>query len=168
MQIKPNSMEMENTINQRIAAIITELGMNPKTFAESLNKTPTAIYTILKGSNKPGYDILEAILLVYPEISPTYLMRGEGEIMKVEVEKASIGNSFGSQVVEKILEEFQALKSQLSIKDRQIDGLQRTSESLQRTIDVLLTSRQPADKTSFRNPVLGTGSTKPAYQGWVD
>ncbi|WP_461062655.1 helix-turn-helix domain-containing protein [Spirosoma horti] len=145
---------MENTINQRVARVINDLGLNPKTFAERIGKTPTSIYTILNGRNKPGYDILEAILQVFPEVSPNYLMKGEGEPMKIE-DKTLDGRSFGSEVAGRILEEFRGLKDQLSIKDRQIDGLQRT-------IDVLLSGRQAPEK-SFPKPVSRTGRVFEMY-----
>lgn len=61
--------------------------------------------------------------------------------------------SFGAEVLTKIVEEFNSLKTQLSIKDRQIDGLQRT-------VDALLGNPAIREK-SFNKPVSKAGKIIP-------
>lgn len=71
----------QSTINERVDVLIKHLRKNAKTFAESINKTPTAISTIVNGRNKPGFDLLEAIFKTYPQISRDWLLLGEGPMI---------------------------------------------------------------------------------------
>ena len=84
----------------------------------------------------------------------------QSPILESDRNKPGEDSSFGSQVIEKVLEEFRELKSQLSIKDKQIDGLQRTADSLQRTVDALLGNPQLREK-SFNKPVSKAGKVIP-------
>lgn len=118
---------MSTTINQRLQQVIQALDKKPNSFAESIEKTPTAIYTILNGRNKPGYDILEAILLKYPTINPGWLLTGEGEMFRL-AQKPVDGGAFGEQVIADMAKGYDNLKhvfeEELRAKNRQIENLQ--------------------------------------------
>ena len=68
-------------VNRRIQELITHLRKKPSAFAESIDRTPQTLASILKDRNKPGYDLLEAILLAYPSVNANWLMRGKGPMM---------------------------------------------------------------------------------------
>lgn len=89
------------------------------------------------------------------ELPLTYFITEQADATIEPQRKAVEENHFGNQVAERILEEFQALKSQLSIKDRQIDGLQRT-------VDALI-SRQITPAANFLKDVPYEGRIVPLY-----
>lgn len=69
-------------INQRIEDLINHLKKKPSSFAASVNKSGTVINQILARRNKPSYDLLEAILLAYPQVNANWLMRGQGDMIQ--------------------------------------------------------------------------------------
>ncbi|GAB3990483.1 hypothetical protein GCM10028807_17750 [Spirosoma daeguense] len=121
---------MTTTINQRINQLIQALNMKSSAFADSIEKTPTAIYTILNGRNKPGYDILESILSRYPKINATWLITGEGEMFREESTPVTSPDNYLHDHLKALEDNFERLTKQLENKDRQIEGLQRTVDSL--------------------------------------
>lgn len=126
---------MGSTINQRIDELIKQMRTNPKAFAESIEKTPTTIYTVLSGRNKPGYEVIESILKKYPNVNPDWLLMGEGEMFRdssTTPTQASVAaeNSYLLEHLRQLESSFNRLSSQLEKKDEQIAGLQRTVEVL--------------------------------------
>lgn len=75
------------TINDRISILITVLNSNPNYFAETLGVKSPIIYNIIKGRrSKPSYDVLQKILTIYSSVNANWLLNGDGEIWKSEVE----------------------------------------------------------------------------------
>jgi|SRR6476661_2674493 len=74
----PNASE---TINQRFAQLIKQLGLNKNAFAQSLGKTASVIQHLMDGRNKPGYDLLCKVFEVYPNVSRDWLLLGNGPMM---------------------------------------------------------------------------------------
>jgi hypothetical protein len=73
---------MESTINERFVLMIEVVGKNPNSFAKTLGKGYTSIDSIVKGKTKPSFDLLEAVFDTYPQISPDWLMKGEGGMLR--------------------------------------------------------------------------------------
>jgi hypothetical protein len=73
---------MGTTISQRFEALIKALKMNNNSFANSIGKTSTMIKFIIDGKSKPGFDLLEQVLLTYPNVNSEWLLKGEGEMFK--------------------------------------------------------------------------------------
>jgi len=119
---------MENTINERINLLITALGKNHKTFAESIGKAPTIIYNIVNGRNKPSFDVLDAICDIYPQVNASWILREDGDMFKATTSQPD--NSYLQDYLQKLEDQFKGLLSQLSVKDKQLDGMQRTIDSL--------------------------------------
>ncbi|UHG90083.1 helix-turn-helix domain-containing protein [Spirosoma oryzicola] len=120
---------MENkqqTVGQRFAALISELKMSNNSFAKSIGKSSTTINYIVDEKNKPGFDVLETILRVYPNVNPNWLMNGEGNIFR-DKEQSVESDGYIKQYLEKLEERFIRL---LEAKDRQIEGYQRTIDAL--------------------------------------
>ena len=63
--------------------------LNAKSFSEKIGlERPQAIYDILKGKTKSiSLAMQDKILSVFPELNRTWLMTGEGEMLKGDVEK---------------------------------------------------------------------------------
>ncbi|WP_428657666.1 hypothetical protein [Runella sp.] len=82
---------METTIAERFRILIKELGKTNNSFAISIAKNSSTILYIVDGKSKPSYDVFDAIFSKYPDINPTWLMTGEGEMFKKkkDIEKAS-------------------------------------------------------------------------------
>lgn len=85
------------SINQRIKYLIDTLEKGVVSrFATKLGISHTTIASILPGSareSKPGFDVIEKILLAYPTISADWLVRGEGEAPKLDKPKSGGSNS---------------------------------------------------------------------------
>ncbi|GAA4358047.1 hypothetical protein GCM10023185_23240 [Hymenobacter saemangeumensis] len=74
----PKSSE---TINQRFAQLIKQLGISKNAFALSLGKTASVIQHLMDGRNKPGYDLLYKVFEIYPNVSRDWLLLGKGPMM---------------------------------------------------------------------------------------
>ena len=66
------------TINERIAIIIKELGLNNNSFSKIIGVNPTIIHNIIKGRNKPSFDLMQKIISSFDNINIDYLLKGEG------------------------------------------------------------------------------------------
>lgn len=141
---------MENTINQRIDALIKQMRTNPKVFAESIGKTSTTIYTVINGRNKPGYDVLEGILKKYPEVNPDWLLTGDGGMYRTDKPASKTNHdvqpdNYLHDHLKHLEESFTRLSHQLEKKDEQIAGLQRT-------VDVLLGKSKGVSSSRIAGP----------------
>ncbi|MGM9509511.1 hypothetical protein ACS5NO_17370 [Larkinella sp. GY13] len=73
---------MEQTIGDRFSKLIEALRTNKSAFAKSIGKSHTMVGTIIEGKNKPGFDVIEAIVTAYPNVNTDWLIKGEGEMLK--------------------------------------------------------------------------------------
>jgi transcriptional regulator with XRE-family HTH domain len=60
----------------RIKKIMDDSGLTAAEFARKINIQPARLSHILTGRNKPGLDIVQNILEVYPDIDPEWLVLG--------------------------------------------------------------------------------------------
>lgn len=72
---------VSTTINQRFAQLIQHLGITKNAFAMSLDKTASVIQHLLDGRNKPGFDLLQRVFEVYPNVSRDWVMLGQGPML---------------------------------------------------------------------------------------
>lgn len=73
-------------VNDRLHHLIHILGLNPSSFAESVDVNVTVIFNIIKGRrSKPSYDLLCKIFSSYGKLNFEWLLTGEGTIWKDEV-----------------------------------------------------------------------------------
>jgi hypothetical protein len=73
-------------VNDRLHHFIHVLGLNPTSFAESVDVNVTVIFNIIKGRrSKPSYDLLRKIFSSYDKLNSEWLLTGEGTIWKEEV-----------------------------------------------------------------------------------
>lgn len=159
-------MNTSLTINERLTEFIKTVNKNTNSFAKSIGKTYTAIESICKGKTKPGYELLESIFLNYPQLSRDWLLMGEGEMIRSDHTQPD--NDYLLEHLKALEENFKLLTAQLATKDKQIDGLQRTADSLQRYVDTLLGSTPGNEKAekkakSFPKPATETGRIVEMY-----
>ena len=84
-------------MKDRLNAIIEKKGLSATKFATLINANPSAISHLLKGRNKPGYDLLVNIAKAFPDISMDWLLTGKGE-MYTDAENAEKRESIKNMV----------------------------------------------------------------------
>jgi DNA-binding Xre family transcriptional regulator len=122
-----------STINSRVGALIKTLKMSNNAFAKSIGKTSSTINFIVDGRSKPGFEVLEAICEVYMAVNPIWLLRGEGEMFHKQSDEQAAElapDKYLQDHIKQLESSFTNLAQQLAVKDRQIDGLQRTVDAL--------------------------------------
>lgn len=68
----------DSTVNQRLAFLIKEKKISQAALAKTLSITPQSVSALLSGETKPRFDVINAILSVYTDVSPDWLISGEG------------------------------------------------------------------------------------------
>lgn len=67
-------------LNKRVLSIMERKQMTRSGFATALDISLPVLTHISSGRNKPGLDLITKILSRFPEISPDWLLLGEGEM----------------------------------------------------------------------------------------
>ncbi|MGM9508563.1 helix-turn-helix domain-containing protein [Larkinella sp. GY13] len=152
---------MDTTIHERLSKLIKEFNMNTSSFAKAIEKSYNAIESIVKGKTRPSYDVLEAIFKKFPDINPTWLMNGEGEMLRGNQKESAKADGYLQEHLILLEQNFSKLLEQLKVKDQQIAGLQRTVDALvgkseDVTVDRSLTIEHPATK------IIRLGYAQPA------
>lgn len=79
-------------ILKRLKQYIDSKGISIAAFEQSVGMSNASFGKSLKNNGAIGTDKLEKILSVYSEISPTWLLTGEGEMIKPEIEDVPVVN----------------------------------------------------------------------------
>ena len=69
-------------IGERILILIKELKLTGQKFAESINVNSSNITHIVNNRNKPSYQIISGIMNAYPNVSPDWLINGNGDMFR--------------------------------------------------------------------------------------
>jgi transcriptional regulator with XRE-family HTH domain len=69
-------------MEERLQSLMGYLGLTGGKFAETIGVQKSSISHILSGRNKPSFEFISRILSTYREISPEWLILGEGEMLK--------------------------------------------------------------------------------------
>ena len=146
---------METTINGRINQVMENERMNINTFSKSLNKSYTAVEAVVKGKSKPGYDFLEAIFIQYKHINPTWLLTGEGEMLKPTAPAMS-ADSYLSDHLKALEENFSRLASQLESKDKHLEGLLSQKDSVIESLKSVIEYQRQLLSTKEKSFLNGT------------
>jgi len=114
------------TIGERIKMIIDSEKLNENSFSKRLRKSYTAIAKIVKGESKPGFEIIESILLEFPNIDADWLIHGTGSMNKSEIQverpDAYLQNHLKNLELQ-FAEMKEMFSSELAVKNRQIEKL---------------------------------------------
>lgn len=118
-----------STIKDRIYQIIEAKGMNPYTFEKKAGLSNGYLKAIKEdiGSSK-----LEIILRKFPDISPDWLILGEGEMLRKD-DTCNYQSAQGVDISQTMINgrpEIVTLVEQLRMKDEQIRHLQEQSAKL--------------------------------------
>ena len=68
-------------MHERIKQLIIEKGLQPSSFADKIDVSRGTISHILNRRNAPGTETIEKILRNFPDISSSWLIRGEGPML---------------------------------------------------------------------------------------
>lgn len=71
---------MQNSLNKRIKEIISLDKLSDTQFANKIGVPQTTVSNIFKRDSDVKSSLLNRILDVYPYVSPTWLLRGKGEM----------------------------------------------------------------------------------------
>lgn len=83
--------ESESSVNERIKLIVESLNITANAFAQELNVAGSVVYNIIKGRNKPSFDILDKIVSSF-NVSPNFLLTGKGNMFSSNDEISQIEN----------------------------------------------------------------------------
>ncbi len=88
-------------MKDRLNELIEKKNLTATKFATLIDANPSAISHLLKGRNKPGYDLLVNIAKAFPDISMDWLLTGKGNMIvsKEAVNAPDRQNKLSSTVV---------------------------------------------------------------------
>lgn len=123
---------METTIAERFKELLKTLNTSTSGFAKSIGKPITSVQIVIEGRSKPGYEFLETVLKAYPNVSADWLMKGEGEMFADRAKEPSIDlpADYLLNYLKMLEDKFGSVADQLAVKDRQMEGMQRTIDAL--------------------------------------
>ena len=123
-----------NTIGERFKMIIEAEKLNEFSFSKRIGKSNTAITKIVKGESKPGFEIIEAVLLEFPFLNSEWLINGSGDMKKETKQGTERPDSYLQEYLHTLEKQFVELKemfnSQIAVKDEQIKAKDRQIEKL--------------------------------------
>ncbi|MEN6619450.1 MAG: helix-turn-helix transcriptional regulator [Rikenellaceae bacterium] len=135
-------------ISERLKQIISEKKLSIRAFAKEINCADTTIGALIKGKAEPGYSILFSIVNRYPEISPEWLLTGEGYMLRNpkqvcmdETKQVIEDYSYHHQEQMKDISEF------IKEKNRQLEQLLKANMKLTR----MLEEGGPKEKLLIKN-----------------
>lgn len=129
-------MTKENTI-KIVYEILTHTGLNAKAFSDSIGKErPQWLYNVLNPENPSGLSsrMVDMICETYPEFSRSYLLTGEGTLIKTDkaeniqqnINSSHItqnGNVEASASMDKLINVLAEQSQQVTKAQEQIDRL---------------------------------------------
>lgn len=100
--------------------------LNAKSFSEKIGlERPQAIYDILKGKTKSiSLAMQDKILSVFPELNRTWLMTGEGEMLK----SGTQGEAGGVTIPASVWNVIEKQAESLAARDRQLEMLMKSRD----------------------------------------
>ena len=138
------------SVNDRILYLIdSQLGGNKKKFAERIGFAPQVVFNIVSGrKSKPSFDVLEAIISSFDEISPEWLLTGKGAMLRgqsaPEVAPPPSEPAFPGFIEEikslsvkvgRLEAENEHLRTAIEAKQREIEAKQKEIEAQRREIE---------------------------------
>ncbi len=73
-------------LNDKIDRLIKSEGISQSRMAEILEIQPAGVSHLLAGRNKPGFDLLQKILLRFPRINPDWLLLDSDNMYRDDLE----------------------------------------------------------------------------------
>tara|TARA_E500000081_G_C5945651_1_gene267005 strand:+ start:53 stop:340 length:288 start_codon:yes stop_codon:yes gene_type:complete len=67
-------------MNKRFKIWLDSVNLNANSFSKLVNLNRSTVSHIISGRNKPSIDVLEKILVIYPDLNINWLITGFGSI----------------------------------------------------------------------------------------
>lgn len=100
---------MESAINERINCIMLKFSIKSvRQFANNIGVAATSLNDIVRNGAEPKFSTLEKILKAEPSISAEWLLRGEGEMLRLP----SSNNVINDSVIDELKAEINQLKGE--------------------------------------------------------
>lgn len=112
------------TFSDRAKKVISHFQLNENSFSKKIGKSYTGVVKIVRGDSKPNLDMIETILEAFPELNPSWLVAGEGEMLRVGKAPVDLNpDAYLQEHIKRLEENFSKLANQLEKKDEQIENL---------------------------------------------
>ena len=124
------------SVNDRILHLIeNQLGGNKKKFAERIGFAPQVVFNIVSGrKSKPSFDVLEAIISSFDEISPEWLLTGKGAMLR-EQSAPEVAPTPSEPAFPGFIEEIKSLSVKVGRLEAENEHLRAAIEAKQREIE---------------------------------
>jgi hypothetical protein len=124
------------SVNDRILYLIdSQLGGNKKKFAERIGFAPQVVFNIVSGrKSKPSFDVLEAIISSFDEISPEWLLTGKGAMLR-EQSAPEVAPPPSEPAFPGLIEKIQDLSVKVGRLEAENEHLRAVIEAKQREIE---------------------------------
>jgi plasmid maintenance system antidote protein VapI len=76
---------MEHLLAERVKEIMEDQEYSPSGFADTIDVPRPIISHILSGRNKPSLDVIQKILMRFPELNPWWLLTGKGNMKQLNL-----------------------------------------------------------------------------------
>jgi hypothetical protein len=76
---------MENILYERVKEVMEYYEYSPTAFADAIDVPRPIVSHILSGRNKPSLDVVQKIILRFPELNPLWLLTGKGEMRQLNL-----------------------------------------------------------------------------------
>lgn len=133
-------MTKENTI-KIVYEILTHTGLNAKAFSDSIGKErPQWLYNVLNPENPSGLSsrMVDMICETYPEFSRSYLLTGEGTLIKTDKAESVQQNINSSHITQNGNVEASANMDKLiNVLAEQSQQVTKAQEQIDRLITLL-------------------------------
>lgn len=95
-------------LNKRVLSIMEKHQMSKSTFATVLEISLPVLTHISSGRNKPGLELIQKLLIKFPNINPDWLILGEGNMYRVKESKPDFSTEM--QEIESIIQYLEAVE----------------------------------------------------------
>jgi len=122
----------KNTINERFGLIMKKSNLNYRSFSKQVSSADTVIANIVKGRNKPSFDLLEKVIINFPFVDIKWLMTGKGEMLVKQF--SSVGEAMMSsaddsedkdEIIKVLRETIEVQKDYISVLKNQVENLKK-------------------------------------------
>ncbi len=112
-----------DTFADRARHLLAHYKLNENSFSKKIGKSYTGVVKVVRGESKPNLDMIESILAAFPEVNPSWLVAGEGKMLRDSKEMEVPAAETLQEYVLRLVDNFARLTNQLEKKDEQIENL---------------------------------------------
>ncbi|TAH27334.1 MAG: XRE family transcriptional regulator [Cytophagales bacterium] len=93
---------MGNDITNRIEQLLTSWELSPSSFADGIGIPRAVISHILSRRNKPSLEVIQKILIKFPQLNALWLLNGKGDMIQLNLfEESEDTIQYGASLISK-------------------------------------------------------------------